>query len=157
MDFSEEKIITIKDDYQYVGFWPRVGASIIDSILLILIFSPLMSLLDLSPTFSSSEGALDLNNLLFNYALPIIATVLFWVYKSATPGKMVFSAYVIDEKTGNKPSIGQSILRYLGYYLSMLPLGGGFFWIIWDDKKQGWHDKIAGTVVVYKKNKLQKK
>jgi uncharacterized RDD family membrane protein YckC len=38
--------------------------------------------------------------------------------------------------------------RYFAYYLSTILLGLGFLWIIWDPKKQGWHDKLAGTVVV---------
>jgi len=36
----------------------------------------------------------------------------------------------------------------VGYFIAFLPVGLGFFWIIWDKRKQGWHDKIAGTVVV---------
>ena len=45
-------------------------------------------------------------------------------------------------------SVGQSIGRYLAYFLSTLPFGLGLLWVAWDPKKQGWHDKLAGTVVV---------
>jgi uncharacterized RDD family membrane protein YckC len=53
------------------------------------------------------------------------------------------------KKTVNKPTVKQSVIRYLAYYVSLIPLGLGFFWIAWDDKKQGWHDKIAGTIVIH--------
>ncbi len=61
---------------------------------------------------------------------------------------MLFNARVVDAKSFGKPSTGQLIGRYLGYYLSILGLGLGFFWIMWDKRKQGWHDKLAGTLVI---------
>ncbi len=38
--------------------------------------------------------------------------------------------------------------RYLGYFASTIPLCLGFLWIAFDKRKQGWHDKLAGTVVI---------
>lgn len=61
---------------------------------------------------------------------------------------MIFSAKIVDAKTGGKPSKGQLVGRYFAYILSGLPLGLGFFWIAWDKRKQGWHDKLSGTVVI---------
>jgi uncharacterized RDD family membrane protein YckC len=40
-------------------------------------------------------------------------------------------------------------VRYLGYFVSALPLGLGFFWVAWDKRKQGFHDKLAKTVVIH--------
>jgi uncharacterized RDD family membrane protein YckC len=40
------------------------------------------------------------------------------------------------------------LARYVGYIISTIPLCLGFLWVGFDSKKQGWHDKIAGTVVV---------
>jgi len=39
-------------------------------------------------------------------------------------------------------------VRYIGYFVSVIPFGLGFIWIAFDSKKQGFHDKLAGTVVV---------
>ena len=86
--------------------------------------------------------------------LPAIAVIFFWVYKSATPGKMALKLSIVDEKSGLKPSIKQSIIRYLGYYISSIPLLLGIIWVGIDKRKQGWHDKMAGTVVV-KNNKIE--
>lgn len=135
---------------QYVGFWIRVAASLIDSILLILITLPLLYILMGASAFDpeAGPGAGGVVAMFINYLLPIIAVITFWVLKSATPGKMLFQATIVDAKTGNKPSIGQFIGRYFAYIPSTLIFGLGCFWIIWDKRKQGWHDKLAGTVVV---------
>ena len=54
---------------------------------------------------------------------------------------------IVDTKSGSKPSTGQFIIRYIGYYVSMLPIFLGIIWVGIDKRKQGWHDKLAGTVV----------
>jgi uncharacterized RDD family membrane protein YckC len=64
-----------------------------------------------------------------------------------TPGKMVFGLKVIREN-GEAPGFGTAFLRWIGYFLSSLPLNLGFIWIAFDSKKQGFHDKLAGTVVI---------
>ena len=61
---------------------------------------------------------------------------------------MLLKLTVIDAKTGGKPSTAQFIGRYLGYYLAGIPLLLGIFWVGFDKRKQGWHDKLAGTLVV---------
>lgn len=134
--------------FEYVGFWSRFWASIIDSILLIVISMPILYFIYGAQYFDSDELIQGTPDFIMSYAFPLIATVLFWIYKSATPGKLALSAKIVDAKTGNAPTPTQSVIRYLGYYLSLFPLGLGFFWVAWDKKKQGWHDKIAGTVVI---------
>jgi uncharacterized RDD family membrane protein YckC len=135
-------------ELEYVGFWPRVGASLIDTIILMCITYPLLYTV-YGVEFFSKESLLPAPvEILINYVLPAILVTVLWIYKSATPGKMVIGATIVDAKTGGKPSTGQCIGRYLAYYLSLLPLGLGYFWVAWDSKKQAWHDKLAGTVVV---------
>lgn len=63
---------------------------------------------------------------------------------------MVIGANILDARTGGQPSNLQLLVRYAGYFVSMFALGLGFIWIGVDRRKQGWHDKIAGTVVAYK-------
>ena len=83
-----------------------------------------------------------------NYILPAVAVITFWIYKSATPGKMAPNLTIVDAKTGGKPSTGQLIGRYFGYYVSIIPLFLGLIWVGIDKRKQGFHDKLAGTVVI---------
>lgn len=135
-------------EQEYAGFWIRTGAAIIDSILIIIIIAPVLSAIygtDYWLNDSMNKGIWDI---LFSYILPAIAVIVFWMYKSATPGKMATQLTIIDAKTGTKPSSGQFIVRYLGYYVSMIPLFLGIIWVGIDKRKQGWHDKLAGTVVI---------
>ena len=61
---------------------------------------------------------------------------------------MAIGARVVDAATGKAISVRQGIVRYLGYYVSILPLCLGLLWVGFDPRKQGFHDKLAGTVVV---------
>lgn len=130
---------------EYVGFWARVGAAIIDSILMAIVLVPIVTILGGGYDWDDMYSP---KNILINGVLPAIAVVLFWVYRQATPGKMAIGAKIVDAKTLGTPSTGQFIGRYLCYYLSSILLGLGFIWVGFDAKKQGWHDKLAGTVVV---------
>jgi len=85
---------------------------------------------------------------LIRYVLPAVLVIAFWLYKLATPGKMAIGATIVDARTGRRPSAGQLVIRYFGYIVSTLPLGLGLIWVAFDSRKQGWHDKLAGTVVV---------
>lgn len=141
------------DDMEYTGFWARTGASIIDSILVAVIIFPLLTAYYGKSYWTSEsliQGPVDF---LLSWVLPAVAVVIFWVTRQATPGKMAIAARVVDAKTGNNPTTTQCIVRYLGYFISMLPLFLGLIWVAFDGRKQGWHDKIAGTVVIRKKNR----
>ncbi|MFN2565099.1 MAG: RDD family protein [Gemmatimonadaceae bacterium] len=132
----------------YAGFWIRLWAAIVDSLLWAVFAVPVLWAAYGPQAFQSDkfiEGPVDF---LVSNVFPAVATILFWVYKEATPGKMAVHARVVDARTGGHPSTGQYIGRYFAYFLSLLPLGLGFLWVAWDGRKQGWHDKLAATVVV---------
>ena len=143
------------ENVEYAGFWIRVGASIIDSILLMMITYPILYAvygwagLDYGYAMRTT-GFVDI---LITWILPMVAVIWFWTAKQATPGKMLLSLRVVDAKTGGSLSAGQSIARYLGYFVSGIPFGLGLIWVGIDKKKQGWHDKIAGTVVIRNKQR----
>ncbi|KEF41888.1 MAG: hypothetical protein ER33_09080 [Cyanobium sp. CACIAM 14] len=124
----------------YAGFWIRTAASLIDSVLLLIVTAPFPLLLYVLP----SDSAVLLVSSLFS----ALIVILFWRWKQGTPGKLMFRLRIVDARSGGEPSLRQWILRYLGYFLSSLPLLLGFFWIAWDPRRQGWHDKLAGTVVI---------
>lgn len=74
--------------------------------------------------------------------------VVAWSYSATTPGKFLLRMRIVDEKTGCRPTHGQCVLRFIGTLIAAAPLMLGMLWIAFDKKRQGWHDKIAGTVVV---------
>jgi uncharacterized RDD family membrane protein YckC len=135
-------------DLEYAGFWIRVGAALIDTVLMMIIIIPILSLIYGKEYWVSDSSFFGFWDLVLNYAFPAIAVILFWVYKSATPGKMALRLKIVDADTGQAVSTGRLIGRYLGYYVSIIPFFLGLIWVGIDKKKQGWHDKLAGTVVV---------
>jgi uncharacterized RDD family membrane protein YckC len=96
-----------------------------------------------------AAGFLGAWHAIIELVLPALAVVLFWRFAGATPGKMAVWAKIVDARTGAAPSMARLVARYLGYIISSLPLFLGFVWIAIDRRKQAWHDKIAGTLVIY--------
>ncbi|MEE9303374.1 MAG: RDD family protein [Thiotrichaceae bacterium] len=138
------------NEQAFAGFWIRTGATIIDTILMLIIILPILTAIYGEEYWSlaSESMALGFWDIFFSYILPMIAVIVFWVFKSATPGKMATKLKIVDAKTGNKLSLNQAIGRYFAYIPAMLPLGLGLIWVGIDKKKQGWHDKLAGTAVI---------
>ena len=137
-----------KPECPYVGFWNRTAAALIDSVLLLLVTLPIQQVLSGGELAMSGLQPTGIRDLLVSYVLPAAAVLVFWKYRSATPGKMFMAAEIVDAATGGKPASRQLLIRYLGYYVSTLPLLLGLVWVAFDPRKQGWHDKLAGTVVV---------
>ena len=135
-------------ELEYVGFWLRVGASIFDTILVLVIVTPILIWIYGPGYWVSEQFIRGPADILLNWVLPAVAVILFWIYRQATPGKMAIGARIVDAKTGGKPSTGQLIGRYFGYFVSSIPLLLGIIWVGIDQRKQGWHDMLAGTVVV---------
>ena len=142
----------------YLGFWSRFVAFVIDSIVASLIIYPFLLLFTEAITMQD----IDLNNreqiqaflnkmlerLAFESLFISIVFVGFWMYFGSSPGKLLFKGYIVDAQTLQPPSRLQLVTRSLGYYISLLFFGLGFIWIGLDSRKQGWHDKLARTVVI---------
>ncbi|MFZ6647125.1 RDD family protein [Undibacterium sp. TJN25] len=140
------------DELEYVGFGPRFWAFIVDSVLITVLLLVLLLVVYDFKDLSSGVMLTGWTSIFLNYVLPALIVLAFWILKSATPGKMAIGAKIVDADTGLPPSMRQHIIRYVGYFVSMIPFFLGFLWIVFDNRKQGWHDKMAGTVVVRPKN-----
>jgi uncharacterized RDD family membrane protein YckC len=152
----------MSDEVRYAGFWIRFVAFVIDSLLATMIVGPLLWKIYGSAYFQDYvdllQGRIDLAadrpmfagpaDVFVSLVLPAVGVVIFWIARQATPGKMVLSLRIVDATTHAPLSKLQAIIRYLGYYVSILGLMLGFLWIAFDPRKQGWHDKLAGTVVI---------
>jgi uncharacterized RDD family membrane protein YckC len=140
---------TLPGDIKYAGFWLRFGAFLIDSLILsVVIVIILLAIFGTRYLELEAKGETLWADILFQGVLPAVAAILFWRYRGATPGKMLLSAKIVDADTLGPPSTGKLIGRYFAYLVSMFPMCLGFLWIAFDKRKQGWHDKLAGTVVV---------
>lgn len=138
---------------EYAGFWRRVLAVLIDSILILCVTMPLLGAIYgwgyfLDESVSLIPGGAEF---LIMYVLPALATIVFWKTRQATPGKMLLSMKIVDAETGGPMSTGQSVGRYFAYFVSTLIFLLGYVWVAFDARKQSWHDKLAGTVVVVRR------
>jgi uncharacterized RDD family membrane protein YckC len=153
--------------YKFAGFWRRFVAFMIDSTMVTIIFVVLCGIAGLAFFF----GAMSANNsgLLTDLVKPkgfssvvflilgfyIAINIAYFTYfhgtTGRTPGKMLLGLQVYCAD-GTEVSFGIAFLRAVGYLVSSLlftiPLG--FIWAAFDKKKQAWHDKVAGTVVIIK-------
>lgn len=139
------------ESHHYAGFWARCGAYIIDSVLGMAVIVPSLILAYSLHYLHGETGAgvaAAVISAFGSWSASTAAVILFWKYRQATPGKMVIAARIVDAESGLPPSTAQCIGRYLGYFLSLFAVGLGYLWIAFDRRKQGWHDKLAGTVVI---------
>lgn len=121
---------------EYAGFWIRLGAGVID-LLILVAFTLVLAYFFPSPTIWLTSGL----------AISIVYWLGFWVWRGQTPGKMAVGIKVI--RTDSSPVKWQcAIRRCLGYFVSFLTLFIGFIWVAFDERKQGVEDKIADTYVV---------
>lgn len=133
---------------KYVGFWVRFAAMMIDSFLVSLVMVPVVMVLGLGVAMADPTGAGNLGVMLLQMLLPALIFILFWRKKSATPGKMLFKAKIVDADTFQPLSTKQCVIRYIGYMVSSLLLGLGFLMVAFSKRKQGLHDLMAHSVVI---------
>ncbi|MDH5445088.1 MAG: RDD family protein [Gammaproteobacteria bacterium] len=140
---------------QYAGFWRRLAAVILDGALVLTLTAPLLFIiyghgyfkwLFTSFDILSIYGAWDL---ILARILPVVGIIICWQTMGATPGKLLMSCRIVDTNTLHPPNNLKAMTRLACYFASSLPLNLGFFWIGWDKKKQGFHDKMAKTLVLY--------
>ncbi|MDO8458235.1 MAG: RDD family protein [Burkholderiaceae bacterium] len=142
-------------EVEYAGFWIRAGATLIDTVLIMVITAPLLAAIYGWKYFGADSATFIAGpaDFLISWVLPAAAVIWFWTHKKATPGKMALHLRIVDADTGGSLSLGQSIGRYFAYFLSIIPFGLGLIWVAFDNRKQGWHDKLAHTVVVRDKKR----
>ncbi len=85
--------------------------------------------------------------------LGVLFYVAYFVYfegstAGATPGKRAMGIRIIDSRTGDPIGYGRSLLRFFGRLLSGAFMDLGYLWMLWDNEKQCWHDKMSNDVVV---------
>jgi len=142
-----------KEYAKYAGFRVRFAAMLIDVVILVILFSIPVGFIYGQEYWQGEKLIYGFWDVLINYVIPAILTIFFWIKFLGTPGKMILNLRVVDEHTGGSLSIGKAIGRYFAYIPSALPIFLGFFWIIFSDKKQAWHDILAGTVVIRSESK----
>jgi uncharacterized RDD family membrane protein YckC len=118
------------------GFWRRFGGWLIDGIILGVVAFILAATL---------KGAGNAIGLLVSLAY---FTLFVGGRRGQTPGMSAVGVRVISFDGSGPIGYGRAAIRWIGGYVSAIPLGLGYFWMLWDKEKQCWHDKFASDVVV---------
>jgi uncharacterized RDD family membrane protein YckC len=133
----------------YAGFWRRLGAWLLD---IALAWSALVSALLVwsgvtghaepwdAPATPGVIAASALGFFILGRCLDV------WLL--GTPGKHLMGCLIFDSRSGRNMSCRQSLWRGLAMLLAVLPAGLGIFRIAWSERKQGLHDRLAGSVVI---------
>lgn len=149
--------------YQFAGFWRRFVAYMIDGFIMGVIsvlFMIIAGIAYVAGAMSGDGGAMlakmadpaQMASLtLWMWVFSVVFNMAYFTYfhgsSGRTPGKRLLGLQVISSE-GTPISYGIAFLRSVGYLVSSLVFCLGYIWIGFDKKKQGWHDKIAGTVVI---------
>ncbi len=139
----------MEQTHNYAGFWQRFLAFWVDGLILSIIGIGLSFSLGTDPFAVEANDNLKVIDRVFSLIVIIAFSILFWVYyDGATPGKKLLAIKVVHGENAQPITLAVAVIRYFSYLLSLPTLGLGYLWVAFDSKKQGWHDKIAGTYVV---------
>ena len=146
---------------KFASHGTRLVAYIIDSLIVILLY---VVVFVVAAFFAVAVGrTTDVNGpsaaaagffsilVLITIVVALAYFPFFWARSGQTPGMRPFGLYVVRDSDGGKISAGQAILRLIGLVIGGIPLYLGYIWIFIDSRRRGWHDLIAGTVMIERK------
>jgi uncharacterized RDD family membrane protein YckC len=142
---------------QYAGFVTRLIAFAIDQLIVGAIVAAIVLLAEfVTNTLGANEwfGTEDLAGMVVTIlvvvtgvSIYILYDLLFWMLAGQTPGKRAMGVRIV-RTDGKRLKWGNAIRRKIGYWISVV-LFLGYLWVIVDNKRQAWHDHLAGTLVIY--------
>jgi uncharacterized RDD family membrane protein YckC len=139
---------------EYVGFWRRLLAALLDLFVLLVLIVPVeLAVFGTDYLRLATAGKTLWVDIWVQFVIPVVALILLWRYRSATPGLMAISARIVDAGTLAPATAGKLVVRAIALALLLLLIPFlvglvGLLWTAFDRRKQGLHDKIAGTVVI---------
>ncbi|NIR63557.1 MAG: hypothetical protein GWN61_05620 [candidate division Zixibacteria bacterium] len=160
---------TISEDFlgYYAGFSTRLAAFIIDAVVVAILSVSISWFVSIVGSMFQAEriftyilgylpGAQDVYNMVLGPTvlgvITFIAVVLyhsfFWAVTGQTPGKAIMGIRVLTTQ-GKSIPFWRAVLRYFGFFISTAPFFLGFLWVLVDERRQAFHDKMTGTYVVY--------
>ncbi len=148
----------------YAGFWIRLVARLLDGLIVGLPLAIIFGVLALAfggLAAGTSNGDQNTQNaaaavvsgifILF-YLIAIAVSIGYWVYfwgtTGSTYGMRVLHLRVVDATTGGPIGIPRALVRWLMTIVNSWACYIGWIWVAFDARKQGWHDKVANSVVL---------
>jgi uncharacterized RDD family membrane protein YckC len=147
---------------EYAGFISRVMALVIDIVLtngVVLVVGIgtnwVIDFFTLGGRLGQGDHVTDVGQAVLTVVVVFMALLMnvgyyvaLWMLTGRTLGKGVMGLKVVHVR-GRSISFGIALRRLIGYYCSAIVLFLGFIWVLVDDDRRGWHDKMAGTCVIY--------
>lgn len=140
--------------YQLVGLLDRGAGTLLDFLLLLILSGAgLFGAVLLMRAAADSSGLLVLLSEMSLLLLGPVYFLLCWYCWGKTPGMRAMDAELVDRRTLERPVWWRLVLRYVVFVALFAVLGGYAFlllavWMIVDKRKQGPHDRLAGTLVI---------
>ena len=148
----------------YAGFWIRLVARLLDSLIVGIPLAIIFGVLALAAgglaagtnnsdqnTQNTAAAAFSGIFILF-YLIAIVVSIGYWVYfwgtTGSTFGMRVLHLQVVDANTGGPIGIPRALVRWLMTIVNSWACYIGWIWVAFDARKQGWHDKVANSVVL---------
>jgi uncharacterized RDD family membrane protein YckC len=149
----------------YAGFWQRFGALFLDSIIYTVIglvpaviagfiAYALAGPADETELAPGETDPAETIGIFTGYVVYFLVAVAYqWIGNAfgGTFGKRAFGILVVSADDGEQIGLGRAFLRFLVYIVGYSALYLGLLWMLWDDKKQTWHDKAANSIVIKKR------
>jgi uncharacterized RDD family membrane protein YckC len=146
----------------YGGFWIRVVARLLDGLVVGIPFAILFGIIAVAfgaSANSSNQGTQQAGTAIFGgafvllYLIAIVVSVVYWIYfwgsSGQTIGMRVLRLRVVDADNGAPIGYGRAAIRFLMSIINSLACYIGWIWVAFDARKQGWHDKVANSVVIH--------
>ena len=144
---AEQTTVEATSNSNYASFWRRLGAAIIDTLLLTgfgLIIALILGI-----------NAFSQHSMRFEFIVNLIGLVEYWLYfaileSSKLQGSLGKRALglIVTDLSGDRISFGKATGRHFAKIISFVILLIGFLMVLWDEKRQGLHDKMAKTLVL---------
>lgn len=154
-EYFEARGIYFPTEGNLANFWVRLLAYFLDLFIISIVLSLVAQdyVLELSKSFNieNPNQAQAIERLKFSMALYVLLA-LYNTLCESTPmrgsiGKKLCRLAVVDAD-GRRLGVGRALLRNFFKILSSLPLNIGFLPILWNERRQAWHDRIAKTYVI---------
>ena len=139
---------------RWAGYGARLIAYIVDGILVgvaVLVAIIVLALVAGALSNSGSDTAAGLTGLFILLAVPVITIgyfPYFWARGGQTPGMRMVRIRVVRDRDGGPLTGGQAVIRLIGLWIAGAVFYLGYIWVFIDGRRRGWHDLIAGTVVI---------
>ena len=149
----------------YGGFWIRVVARLVDGLIIGVPFAILFLIVAVAVGAAASGSSSSSNStngaaaaafggvFVLLYLIVLVVTFGYWIYfwgsSGQTLGMRLLRLKVVDADTGGSIGYGRAAIRLLMSFVNSLACYIGWIWVAFDPRKQGWHDKVANSVVVH--------